>query len=373
MQGETTLRSPNMRIVITSRTFYPDIGGGETNAELLAREFTAAGYEVRVITQTAGDKLDASGQRFPFDVVRRPSPFALIRQIAWADAVLQNGFSLRYAWPLIIVRKPLIIRHLVWIRQENERMTWQIRLKMLLLRFAHSISISRAIADHLPVRSQVIGNPYRHRLFRRIEGIERNRDIAFLGRLVSDKGADVLIRALAELRELGTAATATIIGRGPEEPRLRELARELKVKQSVCFAGALWGEELVKLLNAHKVLVIPSTWHEPFGVVALEGAACGCVIVGSDGGGLPEAIGPCGETFPSGDHRRLAALLRDLLSDAPRLERYRDAAPAHLPNHRADQVAEKYIQFVDDVLRQPARGSLSRLPAPRLSCERNDE
>jgi glycosyltransferase involved in cell wall biosynthesis len=46
----------------------------------------------------------------------------------------------------------------------------------------------------------------------------------------------------------------------------------------VDFVGTKTDHELVKLLNTHQIMVVPSLWNEPFGLVALEGVACGCVL-----------------------------------------------------------------------------------------------
>jgi glycosyltransferase involved in cell wall biosynthesis len=91
-------------------------------------------------------------------------------------------------------------------------------------------------------------------------------------------------------------------------------------------------------------MVIPSVYEEGFGVVALEGIACGLVPVGSNFGGLPGAIGPCGATFPLGDDCSLANLLSNLLSDHDRLARYRSEAASHLARHDPDVVANRYIE-----------------------------
>ena len=86
-----------------------------------------------------------------------------------------------------------------------------------------------------------------------------------------------------------------------------------------------------------------SRWNEPFGVVALEGIACGCVVVGSSGGGLPEAIGPCGVTFPNGDVRALAeALMKCVGNECPYVQ-YSVITAAHLRHHEASTVAQAYI------------------------------
>jgi glycosyltransferase involved in cell wall biosynthesis len=97
------------------------------------------------------------------------------------------------------------------------------------------------------------------------------------------------------------------------------------------------------------VLVIPSLWHEPFGVVALEGLASGCALVGSAGGGLPEAMGPTGRTFPNGDAGALAAALRAALAEAPAGRA--PEAEEHLRRHAPAAVAPRFLE----VLQQAAR------------------
>src|SRR5690606_40338743 len=89
----------------------------------------------------------------------------------------------------------------------------------------------------------------------------------------------------------------TIIGDGPEAPVLKALAVKYGLEHKVDFKGSLQGKELVDCLNQHKLILVPSRWEEPFGNVALEGMACGCIPVVSDGGGLAEAVGHAGLTF----------------------------------------------------------------------------
>ncbi|MFM9161187.1 MAG: glycosyltransferase, partial [Dolichospermum sp.] len=100
----------------------------------------------------------------------------------------------------------------------------------------------------------------------------------------------------------------------PEESKLIQQAKDLKINDQVTFAGVKLEHELTKLLNAHQIMVVPSLWNEPFGIVALEGIACGCVVVGSEGGGLKDAIGTCGVTFANGNVEQLTKILFDLLT-----------------------------------------------------------
>src|SRR5262249_34552970 len=159
----------------------------------------------------------------------------------------------------------------------------------------------------LDTPSVVIGNPYRDEIFHGIPGIERTLDLAFVGRLVTDKGVDLLLDALALLAGRGLQPSLSVIGDGPESERLEEQTRRLDLDGQVTFLGTGTGEDLCAILHHHRILVVPSRYNEPFGIVALEGIACGCAVVGSAGGGLPEAMGPCGLTFPNGDVPALAA------------------------------------------------------------------
>jgi glycogen synthase len=196
----------------------------------------------------------------------------------------------------------------------------------------------------------------------------RDRELIVVGRLVSDKGVDVLIEALAHLRAQGLAPRLTVVGEGPESARLKALVFDRGVKAQVQFVGVQTGGALARLLNQHQILVVPSRWQEPFGLVALEGIACGCVAVGSAGGGLPEAIGPCGVTFPNGNSARLAEALADLLRHPVARAGYRASAPAHLRPHERQRVAQGLLGVLENAARRRVNPfeMLPRRPAPPL-------
>ena len=334
-----------MKILFTSHRFHPDLGGIEVNSEILARFFVARGHEVRLVTQTPGSE----GKEFPFPVIRRPGAWELIGLHRWADVVYQNNIELGTLWPGIVVKRPTVVSVRTWIRGCDNRVRWIDRLKKQMLRRASAvIAISEAIRRESFDGAVVIGNPYRSDLFRVKPEIPRGKSIVFLGRFVSDKGADFLIRAFAEVQ--GDSAGLTLIGTGPEEAALKRLARELGIE--VRFTGPLSGQDLVHELNRHEILAVPSLWAEPFGNVALEGIACGCVVVGSNDGGLPDAIGPAGLLFERGNAGDLAAQLRRLLTD-PRLHQtLREKATGHLEARREEVVCSEYLRILERVAQQ---------------------
>jgi len=318
------------------------MGGIETASNLLAREFLALGHEVRVVTQTEGNG------DFPFGVIRRPGASELLRQLRWCDLFLQNNISLRTIWPLFFVRRPLFIAHQTWITNPDGSIGWQHRLKRFVLRYTTSLAISRAIADQLPGPSVQVGNPYDDKVFNGIPPEPRTKELIFVGRLVSDKGADLLLEAMALLE---SKPRLTIAGDGPERARLEKRARDLQLQSRVDFIGSQASEPLAKLLRQHQILVVPSRWREPFGIVALEGIACGCVAVGSADGGLAEAIGPCGLTFPNGDVPALAKTLSKLLADSAERDRLQQNVPAHLARFTPRHVAGLYLDAIKSASR----------------------
>ena len=331
-----------MKILLGSHHFFPSTGGIETVSRLLAREFVELGHEVRVVTQTAGDG------DFPFEIVRRPGPLELLRHVRWCDVFLQNNISLRTLWPLFFVRRPLFIAHQTWITNPNGSTGWQHRLKRFVLRYATSFAISRAIAETLPVPSIHVGNPYDDEVFKESLNEQRSRELIFVGRLVSDKGANLLLDAM---KLLETRPHLTIAGDGPERTALEKQLADLQLGPQVEFVGRQNGEQLAKLLQQHQIIVVPSLWQEPFGIVALEGIACGCVVIGSAGGGLAEAIGPCGVTFPNGDAAALAKAIAQLLADPDECARLRQPAPTHLARFTPRHVAEIYLDAMGKTLR----------------------
>jgi len=335
-----------MKVLLSSYSFLPNLGGIETTSDLLAREFQKAGLDVRVITMTRS----TGSEPFAYQVIRAPSWRQLIENIRWCDLYLQNAIGLKLAWPLLFIKRPWAVVHQTWLRRTDGTLAWQDRLKRRLLRKAHNVAISRAIAADIEPSSEIIPNPYRDELFREIPGIEQDFDLGFVGRLVSDKGVLVLVEALRQLRQRGVAPRLLLIGGGPEEPAvLRALARDGLAEQ-VVMRGPRSGQDLVDDLNRCRLLVVPSVWQEPFGIVALEGIACGCVVIGSDAGGLPDAIGPCGALFPRGDSAALADLIGQLLSDPERLLAYRKSAAKHLERFAARAVARRYLDIFEELI-----------------------
>ena len=331
-----------MNILLSSHFFYPSVGGIEQVSLALAREFSFAGHTVKVITSTAESDLTS----FPFEVFRNPSPRRLLKLVQWCDVFLHNNISLRAAWPLLIIWRPWVIAHHTWIARMDGSVGLRDRLKLFLSRFSSNIAISQSIADHLGVPSVVTGNPYRDDIFKRDSSAIRDRELIFVGRLVRDKGADILIEAMRLVESRNLRPRLTIVGSGPEANALQALVEKYQLSSQVDCVGTKTGKELAELLNRHQIIVVPSRWLEPFGLVALEGIACGCKAIVAGCGGLVEAIGPCAIPFEHQNIGALADAIESTLRQVSDWKAYWQLANTVLSRCRAKEVALRYLEVL---------------------------
>ena len=139
----------------------------------------------------------------------------------------------------------------------------------------------------------------------------------YLGRLLFDKGVGTFIRAVAK-----AGAKGWIVGTGPEEQQLRDLAIELNA--DVEFLGYKTGEDMADTIRNARVMVLPSELYENAPICVLEAYALERPVIGADIGGIPELIhvGETGALFPSRNVDALAEQMRYFtdLPDAKILE-----------------------------------------------------
>lgn len=332
-----------MKILLMSYAYPPSTGGIETFSSLMREAFVARGHEVRVVTQIPAPMPEDAEHR----VQRCPRISALRQAIAWADLCAAGGLSLHYQIPVVAGGKPLTITHQAWQERDDGSVDARRRLRLFLCRFGVNIAVNSILARDLRLPALTIPNPLRGEIDLGPQLAARPRDIVFLGRLVSEKGVPVLLDAVARLHDDGIPVTATIIGDGPLRAELESHALRLKLPGNVDFAGRLAPEQFQPILRRHKILVVPSIYKEAFGIVTLEGLAAGCVAIVSHAGGLPEAAGPCGLTFPMGDSTALAELIAKVLAHPATTIPLRAAAPSHLEAFRPGRLAERYLQVFE--------------------------
>lgn len=178
--------------------------------------------------------------------------------------------------------------------------------------------------------------------------------LLFVGRLDPFKGPDLLLRAAAMMEE---EAQVVIVGgklEGDNElEQLKSLSFDLDISERVHFLGARPQRELPAVYNAADVTVMPS-YHESFGLVAVESLACGTPVVATRAGGLTTIVrhGETGYLVPRCPGF-FAERLDTLLQDRVLLERMRLAARPSVRHFSwksvADQVSSLYQEMIGEM------------------------
>jgi len=146
-------------------------------------------------------------------------------------------------------------------------------------------------------------------------------------RLRRYKSLDVAIRAFDVIQKEMPAARMLVMGRGPDESRLRKLTLKLGLQDKVEFRGFMPWDELVATLHRCHVFLNPSP-KEGWGLTVVEANQCGLPVVASDRPGLKDSVrdGVTGALVPYGDHEAFAAEAVKILGDPELFQQRSDAA-----------------------------------------------
>ena len=260
-------------------------------------------------------KWDAAGITAQFRAIREVRPDVLhANGNAWTcQYALSAGVATRGVRTLAV--------HHAMIPPRNRRQVWLNRLK--LKRLDGHVAVSRTGARSVEQMSGLASGSVRviyngvpdtrvAPLLRRVDGPV----IGSVGRLSSEKGHDVLLRALASLPEV----TAVLVGDGPDRGRLEALAQELALGDRLIMPG--WQADPRPWLPTFDVFVMPSRL-EALGLAMIEAMLASRPVVASSVGGIPEVVrdGETGILVPPDDPAALSGALRLMLGDPARRER----------------------------------------------------
>jgi glycosyltransferase involved in cell wall biosynthesis len=333
-----------MNILLYSHSFYPNVGGIEKLSMQFAIYFQKhSDVDLIVVSRTK----ETGNNALPFNVVRDPSLKKTIELLKWSDVVFENNPCFGMSWPNFILRKPKVVGLQTWLYSPGQKKTLLQRLKKIILSDYNAVvACSKIIRKYNYSKAVVIGNFYDTDKFK-LQNTIKNYHFVFVGRLVSDKGADMCIKMLSQLKkENKKNYSLTIIGDGPELKNLQELASTHKLSNEIRFLGFLESNEIANELNKHQYLLVPSRWREPFGIVALEGLACGCIPIVSDGGGLSDAVGEAGVVFKRNSLPSLVTCVLKLIDNDHKKAELLKSASAHLRLHTQEKVSMQYFDII---------------------------
>jgi len=177
--------------------------------------------------------------------------------------------------------------------------------------------------------------------------------VGYAGRFVEEKGIDVLLSAL---HDLDSEWRLDLLGSGPDQTRLMELALRLQIADRVRFLPWRPSAQTVDFYRSLDVLVLPSrsrsNWKEQFGRVLVDAMACGVPVVGSTCGEIPNVIGPAGLIFPEDDAAALRDQLRTLQNDAAlRRDLAQRGRQRVLDCFTQEQIARQTVEVYQTVMR----------------------
>jgi glycogen(starch) synthase len=342
-----------MRVVIWTDAFLPEIGGMEVFCLRLVRSLREKGHECLIVAdrqemghlgQQVYDTIPVLGTAF-FYATRR-NDLALLRRQHEECARVMSDFN-----PDVIHLNGVTRSVLGFVVQQRNR-----RRPTVLTLHDHSLfrlpgGINASLLHNVDALAAISESVQAHMLERdpklagKMSTILNSvpepklppaplpfppRLLAY-GRIIHDKGFDLAIKAFARIAPLFPAATLTIAGHGAEVVNLQKFATETGFADRIHFSGWIHPDKIPEMINAHSLIIMPSRWKEPFGLVALETAQMGRPIVASRIGGIPEIVvdGVTGQLFEADNVDSLTEALQPFLTDPLLGEKMGTAARLH--------------------------------------------
>ena len=367
-----------MRILIWTDAFWPEIGGLELFCMRLVLALQQRGHTCVVVTEqkesadvVVSSYLEIPVYGFAFEHAFRRGNLALLRRQHEASSRLIDQFK-----PDVVHLNAVMRGAIGFLLQQRRR-----RLPTVLT--LHDNSLAKhakglgpgllEAADIIAAishsnRAFVIGcDPRAESKIRVIlnalpmpeippASLPASFRLLAVGRLVRDKGFDLAICAFAEVARCFPETTLTIAGEGRESEALRQLAQETGVGSRIDFTGWVAPEKIPLLINQHSVVIMPSRWSEPFGLVALQAAQMGRPIIAANVGALPEIVvdGVTGVLVPNENLPAYVQTLRNLIDSPSLVERLGRQARHHVQeSFPFAQFVTKYEEAYRDAQRVP--------------------
>jgi L-malate glycosyltransferase len=183
-------------------------------------------------------------------------------------------------------------------------------------------------------------------------------DLIFVGRLAPIKRVDLLLRALALVRESRPGTSALVVGDGAERARLEALTRSLQLEGAVTFVGQR--SDVERWLRRARIFVLPSD-SEGLSLSLMEAMAAGLAPVVSHVGELGDLVedGVTGCLVEGRTPEAFAARICELLNDPARLRSVQEAARKAAARHEMARVAETWDRVLQAMGRPRAPGALA--------------
>jgi glycosyltransferase involved in cell wall biosynthesis len=380
-----------MRICLYTETALPKLGGQELVVDALARNLLELGHQPVVLAQRPRGHWRVDDSHLPYPVVRHPRFWSTHRFVAWYRHWLlrlhrRQGFDVLHChsvYPcgyLAALSREQLGTPVVITSHGGDVHAGNARLRKhglperfaLALRSADAlVAISRftanafqALSPQLPPIAMIPNGvdlaPFAQRPERPPNLSPRIRAgeyLFFLGRLHRRKGIDVLLDAVAILRQRHPQVQLVVAGDGDERPSLEAQVERLGLSEHVVFVGSVRGETKTWLLQNSRCQVVASREWESFGLVVIEAFAAGRPAVVSDLPGMSDLITPeqTGSIVPRENAPALAAALAPLLADSALADRWGQTARAAVAQYDWRTVTQRHVELFESLLAASCR------------------
>lgn len=330
------------KVLICVESLAYNRGGIASIGRLLSREFSKEGWVVTVLTHNVDGAFSYENVR----IVVCPSKWEIFKEFRRTDYVVGVGDLLRFVWPLLILRRPsIIVKH----GAANAKSTVHRFVERLLARRVAWGGVSQYVVSCDHIKSSVVVPNARDPDIFYDDGAEKRFDLLFVGGFTEEKGVMVLADSMLALKQKGVLINRlTMVGEGKDSARFAETIKDKLPEGCVCeLLGNLDALHVADQMRRHKVVISPSmniAWQEAFPLVPIEAQSCGCQVVVSDSGGLPESGGPCAQVFPCGDANALAACIENAITGRHKIDEAKVAQ--HLAKYTPQNMVGEYLALI---------------------------
>ena len=381
-----------MNVLLYAHAFAPKIGGVESAVMSLAMGVAKSHggnsvTRVTVVTPTPRGEFDDAS--LPFRIVRRPRAPQLVSLIRSSDVIHLAGPCFIPLAMGLLLRKPVVVehhgfqticpngqllfeptrtpcpghfmagRHAQCVRCNAKDGLLQ-SLALWFFTFPRRWLCTHATANIMPTnwlgglvqlpRSTTVYHGLTNANVSDPPSTSASSTFAFVGRLVSTKGVQILLEAAQQVRAQGLRFQIKVIGDGPDRQSLESQIAEMGLTENVQFLGYVPAGDLEKHLADVSTIVMPSVAGEVFGLVAAENMARGKLVIASDSGALSEVIADAGLTFPPGDVSGLARCMKQVLQDETLPAKLGSAARTRAANEFNERrMLERHLNIYSEV------------------------
>ncbi len=387
-----------MKIAIFSDTFFPQVNGVANTAYKTALVLKARGHEVRVFTVSRKHIKNVSGSHdkkidiksvfslpfwgYPNERLTFPLGFTLRSIRAFKPDIIHTHTPFAIGWEAVLASKlfsiPIVGTHHTFFDHYLKHVwldfSWAKKLSWRFVSFYYNrcalvLGPSQSVLDeiakyklHKPTRVMI--NSIDTRLFVPVTSEEEKKklkhslgiagdSIVYMGRLSYEKDITQLIDTLVILKKRKNNVMLVLIGDGPERKTLEAYAASKGVIDSVIFTGFLYGDSLVRALQANEIFMTASK-SENMPLSVLEGQAVGLPVIGVRSLGIPEIVknGVNGFVVTPDSPGEMAEKVQEILADRKLLQKLSRGAREFALGYSEENVIKKLEDIYYSIIKK---------------------